>query len=278
MTKRNTGIVVVTVLLAAVVVAWMAVGRAQGQRGGAQGGAAQQAPPVRIRIQVTQVKADMSRTYQDLIKSTVVPGLKKAGQPWQWVFTTGAVGQANTFVTVRPIANYAEFDQPGALQRAIGADGVASFQAKITPTIVSQQSWVQTLNQNMSIVSNASAPPALVLVQDFQVLPGKNQDFASLMTSEYLPAYKKAGVKDFWVYATNIGGPGGRITTVRPIAKYAELDQPGLLNRAGLAQEAIQQLNARRAALTAGNETNVSRFVPELSYGIPTPLPASTGN
>jgi hypothetical protein len=277
MSKRSTGVVVVAILLAAVAVTWIAV-RAQGQRGGAQGAATQQAPPVRIRIQITQVKPDMSRTYQDLIKSTVVPGLKKAGQPWQWVFTTGAVGQANTFITARPVANYAEFDQPGALQRAIGADGVASFQAKITPTILSQQSWMQTLNQNMSIVSNASAPPALVLVQDFQVLPGKNQDFAALMTSEYLPAYKKAGVKDFWVYATNIGGPGGRITTVRPIANYAELDQPGLLNRAGMAQEAIQQLNARRAALTAGNETNVSRFVPELSYGMPAPPPARTGN
>jgi hypothetical protein len=277
MSKRSTGVVVVAILLAAVAVTWIAV-RAQGQRGGAQSGAGQQAPPVRIRIQITQVKPDMSRTYQDLIKSTVVPGLKKAGQPWQWVFTTGAVGQANTFITARPVASYAEFDQPGALQRAIGADGVASFQAKITPTIVSQQSWIQTLNQNMSLVSNASAPPALVLVQDFQVLPGKNQDFAALMTSEYLPAYKKAGVKDFWVYATNIGGPGGRITTVRPIANYAELDQPGLLNRAGMAQEAIQQLNARRAALTAGNETNVSRFVPELSYGMPAPSPARTGN
>ena len=93
-----------------------------------------------------------------------------------------------------------------------------------------------------------------------------------------LPAYKKAGVKDFWVYAANIGAPGGRITTVRPIANYAELDQPGLLNRAGMAQEAIQQLNARRAALTAGNETSVSRFVPELSYGMPAPPPARTGN
>ena len=84
-------------------------------------------------------------------------------------------------------------------------------------------------------------------------------------------------MKDFWVYATNIGGPGGRITTVRPIASYTELDQPGLLNRAGMAQEAIQQLNARRAALTAGNETSVSRFVAELSYGMPAPLPARTG-
>jgi hypothetical protein len=273
MSKRSTGVVVVAVLLAAVAVAWIAV-RAQGQRSGA----AQQAPPARIRVQITQVKPDMSRAYQDLIKSTVIPGLKKAGQPWQWMFTTGAVGQANMFVTVRPIANYAEFDQPGALQRAIGAEALAAFQAKITPTIVSQQSYVQTLNQTLSIASNSSTPAPLSLVQDFHVLPGKNQEFAAIMASDYLPAYKKAGVKDFVVWATNIGGPGGMLTTVRPIANYAELDQPGLLNRAGMAQEAIQQLNARRAALISGTETNVVRFVPELSYGMPAPPPARTGN
>jgi hypothetical protein len=51
----------------------------------------------------------------------------------------------------------------------------------------------------MSIQSNASAPPPLVVVQDFQVIPGKNGDFANIMTQEYLPALKKAGVKDFWV-------------------------------------------------------------------------------
>jgi hypothetical protein len=220
----------------------------------------------------------MSNAYQDVIKTEVIPALKKAGQPWQWMFTTGAVGQGGTFVTVRPIANYAEFDQPGMLQKALGAEGAAKVVAKITPTVVSNRSWIQTLNRNMSIISNATTPPALVVVQDFQVIPGKNADFADLMTSEYLPAMKKAGVKDFWVYGTNFGGPGGLISTVRPIAKYAELDpQPGggLLVRGGLSQEAAQRLNARRAALYSSTETNVARYVPELSYGMPPPIPTN---
>jgi hypothetical protein len=255
--------------------AWTEVGHAQGQRGGAAG---QQPPPIRMRLQVTQVRPDMAGAYQDVIKNEVIPALKKAGQPWQWMFTTGAVGQGGTFVTVRPIANYAEFDQPGMLQKALGPDGAAKVVAKITPTVLGNRSWIQTLNPNMSIVSNATAPPALVVVQDFQVLPGKNADFADLMTSGYLPAMKKAGVKDFWVYTTNLGGPGGLVSTVRAIAKYAELDpQPGggLLVQGGLTQEAAQRLNARRAALFSSTETNVYRYVPELSYGMPPPMPAN---
>jgi hypothetical protein len=111
-------------------------------------------------------------------------------------------------------------------------------------------------------------------VQDFQVIPGKNGEFADIMTKEYLPAMKKAGVRDFWVYNTNFGGPGGRVTTVRAISKYAELDpQPGggLLVQGGLTQQAAQQLNARRAALFSGTETNIYRYVPELSFGMPVP-------
>jgi hypothetical protein len=266
-----------TVAALALALSWTTA-RAQGQRGG---GAAQQPPPVRLRIQVTQVKPDMAAAYQDVIKNEIVPALKKAGQPWQWVFANGAVGEGATFVTARPIANYAEFDQPGMLGKALGPEGAAKVVAKITPTVIGNRSWVQTLNQNMSIVSNAAAPPALVVVQDFDVIPGKNADFARIMTSEFLPAMKKAGVKDFWVYNTNIGGPGGRVSTVRPIAKYAELDpQPGggLLVRGGLTPEAAQQLNASRAALFSRTETNVYRFVPELSFGMPAPRPANASN
>jgi len=61
----------------------------------------------------------------------------------------------------------------------------------------------------------------------------------------------------------------GEVITVRPIANFAELDQPGLLNRAGLTAEAIQQLNAKRNAFIASTETEVERLVPDLSFGMP---------
>jgi hypothetical protein len=40
--------------------------------------------------------------------------------------------------------------------------------------------------------------------------------------------------------------------TVRPIANYAELDEPGLLQRAGLSPEAQTKIGARRNATLAG--------------------------
>lgn len=267
-TTRKLRLLSATAMLLAVATSWTIVSLAQGQ------GAAAQPPPQRIRIQVTQVKPDMVDAYQNIIKSELIPGLKKAGLPWLWTYATGPIGQGFTFVNAQPVTNYAQYDQPGALQKALGADGVAKYNARLRPTLVSTNAWIQTLNPNMSIMSDSSAPPPLVVVQDFQVIPGKNGEFGDIMTKEYLPAMKKAGVKDFWVYNTNFGGPGGLVSTVRAIAKYAELDpQPGggLLVQGGLTQQAAQQLNARRAALISSTETNIYRYVPELSFGMPTP-------
>ena len=89
------------------------------------------------------------------------------------------------------------------------------------------------------------------------------------MTSDYLPNYKKAGVKDFWVYAVNFGAPGGQIVTVRPIAKYAELDEPGLLAKAGVTGDAAARIGARRAATATVIGNELVRYVPDLSFGMP---------
>ena len=86
----------------------------------------------------------------------------------------------------------------------------------------------------------------------------------------YVPAFKKAGVKDYWVWTLNGGAPGGERVLVRPIEKYAELDKPALLVQAGLTQDQQDKIAARRnATLATGIEAEVLRFIPELSYGMP---------
>jgi hypothetical protein len=56
--------------------------------------------------------------------------------------------------------------------------------------------------------------------------------------------------------------------TVRPIAGFVELDQPGLLQKAGLTGEQIQALNTKRNELIVNTETDVHRLVPDLSFGV----------
>jgi hypothetical protein len=241
---------------------WNAVGHAQAL--------AQAPPPQRQLVAIVQLNPDMVLAWEDLIKKEAIPAAKKNGTPWRHVYANGVAGTGFTRVTITPITNYAQFDQPGGVQRAFGADAAAKYNAKLAPTINSQQTSIQTLNVQSSIMGNSTTPAPFVVVQSFRVLPGKGGDFQASLREDFLPAYLKAGVSDFLVFGTNFGGVDG--VMARPIAKYADLDQPGLLQRAGLSDEAQAKINARRNATLAGPiETNIFRFIPELSYGMPAP-------
>ena len=228
---------------------------------------AQPLPP-RIQVTVIQLKPEMVTTWEDLQKNEMIPAQKKAGLPWRQTFANGASGQGFTRVTLVPLANYAQLDMPGFIQRSVSAEANANYNAKNRQTIDSQRVSIVTFQPGDSLVSNASAMQPLIVVQVFHTAAGKGAEFEASLKEDYLPAYKKAGVKDFWVYTTQQGDPG--TVLVRPIAKYADLDRPGLLAQAGLTQEQQDKIGARRNATLGGpTTTTVGRFIPELSYGMP---------
>jgi hypothetical protein len=220
------------------------------------------------------VKPDMVTQYEELIEKEAVPAFKKAGIPYRWVFANGPVGPGATYVSAQPIRNYAQFDQGPLLRSAMGPDAYAKYLARLRPMIVSTHGVIQTLVQNASLQSFSGKPPAWVIVASTHVLPGRGAEFANITASEFLPAFRKAGVTDSWMFAANFGAPVTRRTIVTPLPNLAALDEPNPLNRA-LGAEAAQKLNQKRAALTTGSESVVMRYVAALSYGIP-PRPAGT--
>lgn len=271
MKSRRKGVVLSIGTLVVFGMVWAAEGNAAStaQASAAQPAAQQGPPPQRVSVTTTQVKPDMVTTWQEIIKNETVPALKKAGVPWRWVFATGPLGQGFTYTTVTPITNFAQYDQPSPLQKALGADGLARYNAKIRPTLVSTNTVIQTLVANASLQSFSDKPPTLVIVTTTNLLPGKGQEFASITTAEFLPVLKKQGVTDYWVFATTFGAPNTQRTIVTTANSFADLDGGPALTRA-LGPEAAQKLNQKRAALTTGAETTILRFVPDLSFGAPT--------
>jgi hypothetical protein len=107
-------------------------------------------------------------------------------------------------LSVQPIQKYADFDKGPMLRSAMG-DAYDKYLAKVRPMIVSTHGVIQTLVQNASLSSYSGKPPAWVIVATTNVLPGKGPEFATITAEEYVPAYKKAGVGDYWVFAANFG-------------------------------------------------------------------------
>ncbi|HTI40827.1 MAG TPA: hypothetical protein VL693_03295 [Vicinamibacterales bacterium] len=264
MLKRITGPQALTVVVVAMIIA--VAGLANFSRAQAP-----QPPPVRIQVTTIQLKADMLTVWEDLQKNEMIPAQKKTGLPWRHTLANGATGQGFTRLTIIPLANNAQLDMPGFITRAISAEANANYNAKLRATILSQRAEIYTLEQDASLMSNLTAMPQLQLVQVASVLPGKGGEFLASMREDYLPNYRKAGVKDYWVWTLNAGGPGGQRVMVRLLDKYADIDRPALLQQAGLSQEQQNKIGARRnATLATPIENEVYRFIPELSYGLPT--------
>lgn len=266
--KRTLWLLSFIVVLLAVATLWTTVGSAQG-RGAAMPPQAAP-PPQRVSVAVTHVKPEMLGAYDDLIKNDLIPALKKAGVAWRWGFANAVAGPGYVRVSVQPVVNFAQYDQPGALARALGADGVAIYNAKLRTMVVSTETFIDTLQPALSIQSNSSTPPVFLQVAAVQILSGKGAEFANIMATDYIANYKKLGVKDYWVYNRTFGGSQTLRILVRPLTKYAEIDQGALLTQA-VGAAAAAQINARRAALTASQTIVYYRYVPELSFGMPAP-------
>jgi len=269
--RKSTNAAVIAAAIMGVAMTYSIGARAQapqGGRGAGPGAQAQQppAPPQRIQVTVNEIRPEMIGAYDELIKNDAIPAFKKAGLPWRWMWTS-VTGAGFTRISIQPIANYAEFDQPGALQRALGPGPAATYGAMVRSMLTSTHTDIETLNVAQSIQSGMTAPPPLAVLQVFTIAQGKNADFNASMTMDFLPALKKAGVKDFWVYNTNFGG-NGEIVTVRPVEKFAALDG-NLFAAANLPMEVLQQMFAKRAATVTNVATDIIRLLPDLSYGMP---------
>lgn len=227
--------------------------------------------PAYTLVSTVHVKPDMLDAYRALIKNEAIPAYKKAGLAFRWVFEPGPLGgEQFTVVSVQPFAKLAEFDAGSPIRRALGDEGMAKYNAKLRSMVTAQQNVFQRLVPEASLQGASSTPPALARVVNFRLMPGKGQEFAQLIAQDVLPAYKKAGIASYLVFATSYGAPGNERTVVEYLSKYADLDGPNPLIRAA-GQEGFQKINQRRQALIQSQEATVLRLVPELSYGMPAP-------
>jgi hypothetical protein len=257
--------------LAAVPLLVLLIGAAAGAQAPAGGTAAR---PGRISVTTIQLKPDMASRWDDIVRAEVVPALKKAGIPWQQVWANGAFGQEFTRVVLRPIVRYGQFDGPDAYQAALGAEAATRLKTRLQDTIVQSRTMAMTLRRELTIESGTSTPPSLLHVSFRQTYPGKAAEFVSVMAADFLPNFRKTGIKDYWVYQSSFGAPNGLFMIVRPIAGYAALEEPSMMSQT-LGGDASAPAYGRFNPLQSGTEFDVFAVVPELGFGIPVAARAS---
>jgi len=266
MTSHRLGRLMASTTLAVAVAT--AGGLAQGR-----GSAAPVAPAAgtpHLLVQVWHVKPDMIALFRDLVSKQLLPAQKNAGLAFRWTWADSPMGGTGfTFVSTQPLANYAQLAAGPAGRRGMGDAAWNEYNIKLRTTLTGTESYMYTMRPDLSIQSGLATAPAFVEVTEWQAFNGKAQDFARVTSSDYIPNYRKGGIKDLWTYVVDYGEtPANRFVLVRGMTGYADLDTSAL-PKAGLAADAIAQMNQRRGETATGMNRRVYQFEPELSFGSP---------
>jgi hypothetical protein len=236
------------------------------QRKHAQKQAAPEAPSSAgsqwLSIVVVRVKPDMLTEFEDFSKNEVNPGLKKIGVKDRTVWATGAFGDAFEYVFVTPINDWAQYDGPSLLLRAVGEEGAR----KARRLVASVHTYAVQTRPDLSHIGKAIGPPKLALVNWLHIAPGRTAEFENLLKTEIVPAMKKADVRAYLVSRTVHGGDTNEYVSLTFMDSYADIgkEQPIV---GGMGQAAFNRFVPKTAGIITHHERSIVRYVPELSFG-----------
>ena len=226
--------------------------------------------PEFLSLTVVSVKPEMVTEFQNFMKNTTNPALKKGGLKWREVWqNTAAAGDAFEYVIVAPISKLAEFDGPGALEKGLGAQGVPAWQAKAGSLVNSVRRFIIRTRPDLSFAAQRSGGPKLAVVHFVHVAQNRNDDYENYLKNDFVPVLKQAGVT-YLVSQTIFGGNANEYITLTLRDNFADLDKGPVIIQA-LGPEGAQKLTQKLPAGAVVNlERSLTRFVPELSI-LPSP-------
>lgn len=221
--------------------------------------------PQLLSITVVSVKPDMVLEFQNFMKTTTNPALKKGGLPWRAVWqSTAAAGDAFEYVLVAPIGAFAEYDGPSPIEKALGAQGFAGWQAKAGSLVTSVRRFVVRTRPDLSFEAKRTGPPKLAVIHSVHVAPNRANDYENYLKNDFVPVMKQAQVS-YVVSQSIFGGDANEYVTLTMRESFADLDKGPVLIQA-LGAEGAQKLTQKLPAGTVTHlERSITRFVPELS-------------
>jgi len=218
--------------------------------------------PYRLRLAEIHVRVGQTADFEAMAK-LANEAYKKQGVPWREVWSVSQFGEGGVYYAVSPVKNFAQFDEDGPLSKLSVEDRVSYVNLARNAVESSHYKLIEIAN-DLSIVSDRKDPPKLARITVLHTLPGKLMELEALIKDLLLPALKAAGVKDFWVHRTVVGGPLGEYTYVLLFDKWADLDSLGTNQK--LLGDNYGQYMARIATSVQGAENMVIKLDPKLTY------------
>jgi hypothetical protein len=213
----------------------------------------QQAP--RIQVNIVDVKPDMIDAWIEFQTQQTVPALKKAGVMQRDVYQT-ALGPLGRFLAVTPIGKFADRDNPGTIERALGAAGAKAYTETDRKLIAGRTTLAVEMIPDASFDPNPDAIYKVLVLSINHVAPGRGADFVNYVRNDLMPVQKKGQVKRFSIGHTLFGRDPNEYGTATWMEKFADLDAGPAVVRV-LGQDGAAKLTQK----TVGIVTSIEREV-----------------
>jgi hypothetical protein len=220
----------------------------------------------RLMLTIVNVKPELVDEYEAFVKNETNPALQRAGVKWRRTWKTAVFGNSFEYIYAQPIENYSEFDGPGPLERALGKEGAAAWNAKSRRFLTSVRRMVINTRPDLSYDPGRTGDPAVAVVTHATAAQGRNAELEKWVTADLLPAMRQAKVPAYTVSQVLLGGNANEYITLVHHNDMAELEKGPPVYRV-MSKEAGDKLYAK---LAPGALTDVRRYVvrfaPELSF------------
>ncbi len=221
--------------------------------------------PVRMSVQIVNVKPESVNDWLALQQNETMPALKKIKAPAREAWTTANFGEAFQYFFTQPLEKFAAYDNPDPpMVRAIGQEAARIYNDKVRKMILSQQTLAITIMPE-SIMPPPSYVPKFMVLNFAYAVPGRAADYAAYLRNDLMPVIRKVKPVGFVVSSTLHGGDANEFVTARYLEKMADLDGPNLQTQA-IGAEAANKLGAKTAGMLDRQERRVYRYLPNLSF------------
>lgn len=226
---------------------------------------AQSPAPVRMSVQIFNIKHESANDWLALQQNETIPALKKIKAPPRDAWTTANFGEGFQYIFTQPLANFAQYDNPqGPMIRALGEEGARIYNEKVRKMVLSQRGLAITILPE-SIVPPPSYVPKFMVLNFAYAVPGRATDYEAYLRNDLMPVIRKAKPTAYILSRTLHGGDANEFVNARYMEKMADLDGPNLQTQA-IGVEAANKMGAKTAGMLERQERRVYRYLPNLSF------------
>jgi hypothetical protein len=216
-------------------------------------------------VSIVKINPGAAAQYIDIQTKEVMPAQRKGGGLGRQAWSSGITGPVREYVYISPIASFAQFDKPNPMVTALGQEGAAAVNAKISALSDQMQTMIVRTRPDLSYVPNPGVTSPLAMITLVDVVPGRRADFEAFIKKDVVPAMQQAKAKSYSVMEVVYGDSINAYVTAVGYDNYEAIGK-GHPFQIALGEDGARKLDAKVSGILTRVERFISRHRPELSW------------